>query len=388
MIGSAMGAATTHNSADAVVVGGGIAGTAVAYHLVREGHRTVQLDRGDRGRATDAAAGILCPSSSNYTASETWFRLATRAVEHYPLLAEELRRQGQRETSYSFKTLLAVATDPDEVEPFDQAKQRAVERGERLGAPRSDRVEAVAPDEARAMFPPLGSADRVLRYDEAARIDGRVFTDAMGRAAVGCGLDRRAADVTDLLVEDGRCTGVVADGVRWHADAVVLAGGAWTRRFAARLGVPVPVGPERGQIAHLCVREETADWPIVSAFHGHYLVPFPGGRVVVGATQEGGDPAPMTTAGGVREVLDEALRVAPGLREAELAEVRVGLRPTSADGLPILGEVPTAVGAYLATGFGAAGLQLGPYAGKLLADLVVGRPPETDLAPFSVDRFR
>src|SRR5262249_30516340 len=119
------------------------------------------------------------------------------------------------------------------------------------------------------------------------------------------------------------------------------------------------------------------------------LVPWPDARVAAGATRETGSGFdPRVTAAGVREVLQEALRVAPGLADWDLHEMRVGLRPLSRDGLPILGAVPGTEGAYLITGHGASGLQLGPYSGKVVADLMLGRPAEIDLAPFSVSRFQ
>ena len=66
--------------------------------------------------------------------------------------------------------------------------------------------------------------------------------------------------------------------------------------------------------------------------------------------------------------MHEALRVAPGLREASIRDIRVGLRPASADGLPILGPMPSVANLMLATGHGSIGLQLGPYSGKVIAD--------------------
>jgi D-amino-acid dehydrogenase len=90
---------------------------------------------------------------------------------------------------------------------------------------------------------------------------------------------------------------------------------------------------------------------------------------------------------GVHEVLGDALEVVPGLAEAALGEVRVGLRPGSADGLPVCGRVPGVEGAYLATGHGPTGLQMGPYTGRQVARLVRGEPLETDMDAFSPARF-
>ena len=110
--------------------------------------------------------------------------------------------------------------------------------------------------------------------------------------------------------------------------------------------------------------------------------------VVAGATSETGSGfVPHTTAAGIREVLGEALRVAPGLAAAELREIRVGLRPYSDDTLPVLGGVPGVRGVYLNTGHGPSGLTLGLLSGKLVAEEMLGKRPATDLAEFSVARF-
>ena len=110
--------------------------------------------------------------------------------------------------------------------------------------------------------------------------------------------------------------------------------------------------------------------------------------MAAGATRETASGYTVTTtAVGVREVLDEALRVAPGLAAAKLLEVRVGLRPYTADRLPVLGQVPGVDGVLVATGHGPTGLQLGPYSGKLMADMALGQTPLVDLTPFSIARF-
>jgi D-amino-acid dehydrogenase len=134
--------------------------------------------------------------------------------------------------------------------------------------------------------------------------------------------------------------------------------------------------------------EQTAEWPVVNAFHGHYLVAWPDGRVVAGETRETGSGFNVaTTAAGIREVLDEALRVAPGLAKAKLLEVRIGMRPYTTDRIPVLGSVPGIDGLLIATGHGPTGLQLGPYSGKLMAQMALGSAPEMDLSPYSVARF-
>ena len=373
---------------DTIVVGGGIVGASTAYHLARDGADVLLIDRRDEGRATDAGAGILSPATSSREADDAWFRFAVDAVSYYPELVERLRGDGAEETSYATTGALTVAADEGEVSPFEAAGARIEARREWLDRPVEGSLFDVDAEEARERFPPLAETRRARFYEDAARVDARVFTDALLRAGRERGLTVERASVETIRVEGGAVRGVeTADGARHDAPTVVVAGGAWSGAFGDQLGITLPVEPKRGQIAHLSVDADTADWPIVSAFRGHYIVPWPDGRVAVGATRETGSGfAPRATAGGVREVLAEALRVAPGLADAELAEVRVGLRPTTPDGSPVLGPVPGVEGAFLATGHGPTGLQLGPYSGRVVAEAVRGR--ESGIPPaFRPDRF-
>ena len=106
------------------------------------------------------------------------------------------------------------------------------------------------------------------------------------------------------------------------------------------------------------------------------------------ATRETGSGfEPHTTAQGIHEVLAEAMRVAEGLKSARLLEIRVGLRPYVTDGHPVLGTIPTMENIYVATGHGASGLQLGPYSGKVIAEMMLGNPVTDDLQPFHISRF-
>ena len=88
---------TTRAAFDAAVIGGGLLGTATAYHLVGAGARTLLVDRMDTGRATDAGAGILSPET-NSRDPEAWFRLAVEAVQYYPALVDRLRSEQAGDT--------------------------------------------------------------------------------------------------------------------------------------------------------------------------------------------------------------------------------------------------------------------------------------------------
>jgi D-amino-acid dehydrogenase len=354
---------------DAVVVGGGIVGTATAYELGRAGATTMLIDRADQGRATDAGAGILSPETAKRDDSN-WVDLVRAAGRHYDTL---LTRLGP-DTGWTRCGILQLATRDTDLSAWEWVAERATGATEISG------------DAARAMVPVLGTIVRALHHPRAARVDGRMMCAALRRGAEQHGVEMRTGSVDEI--RPGVPATVVVDGDTVHADTVVIAGGAWTRRLGDQLGVQLPVGPVRGQIAHLGVADhDTASWPIVQQVYGHYMVPWADQRVAVGATVEDAGFAPDVTAGGVNEIMREALRVMPGLASATVREVRVGLRPTSIDDAPLLGRLPGVAHVAVATGHGANGLLLGPISGALIADLVLGNPTEIDLEPFSPTRF-
>lgn len=374
-------------TAEAIVIGGGIVGASLAYHLVKEGISTMLIDRHDTGRATDAGAGILSPETSG-TTSDDWYRFGMNAFAYYYPLIEALKEEQAHETGFERCGLLRLAVSDDELTPYEESRQLVFGRQRAYQYPSISDLHEITPTQAAALFPALAPVQKAFYHRTAARVDGRLLTKALTAAAVNQGLRVSHQSVEQLLIQDGRVTGVVADGERFTAGQVAIAGGAWSAAFEEQVGLKIPVAPQRGQIIHLQLDVETAGWPVLHPFHGHYMVAWPGGRVAVGATRETDSGfAPYPTAAGVREVLDEALRVAPGLKDGRIVDIRVGLRPYSADTLPILGTVPTVKNLHVATGHGPTGLQLGPYSGKVVADLMVDKLVNDDIEPFHIGRF-
>src|SRR5690348_2816622 len=381
---------------DVIVIGGGIVGASAAYRLARAGAHVTLVDRADAGQATAAGAGIISPGTS-YHPPAAFFPLAFRAVAYYDTLLAALAEDGEPETETGFEVVGLLHVAMTEAEATAQpVLLRLIEERRASGAPRVGAVQMLSGDEARALFPALGACLGAIHTSDAARVDGRLLRDAMRRGAERYGA-RIVTGSAEAIRETGSGVELTVNGDLLTAGAAILAGGAWSGALAEALeeGLRLPIFPQRGQILHLRLPgRETAHWPIVVGFHSHYLLTFPQDRVVAGATRESdaGFDARMT-AGGVREALDEALRVAPGLTDATLDEVRVGLRPASPDGLPLLGRMPGYERLYVATGHGASGLQLGPYSGALVADLALGQSSapdldaDLDLAPYAPERF-
>lgn len=370
-----------------VVVGSGVAGASTAYHLARAGAHVTIVDRGDPGgdgQATAAGAGIICPGLSRGQ-PDAWYSLAFPAAAYYPELVGRLADDGETDLGYGVPGAIFVGS-PDE--PLEDVRSLVAGRRE-TGAPAIGEVAWLEPGEPQKMFPYLRGGLAAVHIRDAARVDGRLLRDSLLRAAEKHGAIRRHGEA-ELARDGDRVTGATISAATGAeavaADTVVVAAGAWTARACRPLDLASTVHPQRGQIVHLDLPDvPTERLPIVQSFSRHYIVGFPGGRVAAGATREAGSGYDhRVTAAGLAEVLVEAQRIAPGLGDATVRETRVGFRPASDDGLPLLGTA--ARGLVLATGMGATGLTLGPYAGALAAGLALGEPVELDLTPYDPRR--
>jgi D-amino-acid dehydrogenase len=360
-----------------VVVGGGVAGAAAAWSLARGGAAVTVVDHAGPGAATAAGAGIVQPWSS--TTEGPFGELYGAGAAAYPRLVAELAEDGATDVGWAVPGSLVV---DDDRARLDEVAARV--RVRTAGLPGAGTVERLSPAEARALFPPLAPELGAVLVPGGGRVDGRRLRAGLLAAARRHGAELVTGEARTRLDARG-ATVVTVDGERVPGDDVVLAAGAWTDRLLAPLGRSIGVTAQRGQLVHLfAAGEPTGRWPSVLPPGGHYLVAFEEGRVVAGATRETGSGFdPRSTAAGLREVLDRALAVAPGLAGATLLETRVGLRPVSDRGRPVIGAVPGRPGLWVLAGFGAAGLTLGPLAGRALADLLITGRAEADLSPFT-----
>ena len=354
----------------AVVVGAGIAGATVAFGLARRGVAVTVVDGELGGRATAAGAGIIQPWSS--AATGPYYELYARGAAHHPTLIAQLAELGITDLGHRRCGSLVVADDPAAIDAVE-ARLRA----RRPAAPAMGAVERLDARAIQDRFPPLRDDLHGVCVAGGARVDGRLLVAGVINAVEQLGGAVRRGTVAVRPAPAGRVD-VTVDGQSIDGDVIVVTAGAWTRPLLGPLGTAIDVEPQRGQIVHLHLAgADTAPWPTVVAVGDHYLVPFDGGRIVAGATRETGSGFdPRVTAGGLQRVLADALALAPGLADATLVEVRVGLRPLASGMVPTVGPVPGRPGAYVATGYGAAGLTMAPVLGDALAELIVtGRAP-------------
>jgi D-amino-acid dehydrogenase len=366
-----------------IVIGAGIAGASAAFHLTELGVEVDIIDSDLPGRATFAGAGIICPWLSK-NSDPAYQTLSFAAYRYYSDLFSRLTALGQTKMEYDLVGGLAVGESRDQLCPIVRRLQRHLDDGvKEVGDIRL--LDKGGPKE---LFPYLDPGLAGVYLSGAIRLSGESFRNALLGAATEAGAKRRSGTAVLERLGDS-VIGVKLNGDLIRADVVIVAGGAWSSGLCRPLGLELGLEPQRGQIVHLRVEEtNTGALPvIVPVLNDYYLVAFADSRVVVGATRESGSGFDCrVTAGGVAEVLREGLAIAPDLARATLAEVRVGLRPMTRDGLPLLGRPSQPQGLIIATGMGRYGLTTGPYAGRLAAQLAIGQPTDIDLTPYKPDR--
>ena len=361
-----------------VVVGAGVLGASAAWHLARAGVEVLAIDNAQEGRATAAGAGTVCPWVSD-DRDRPFYQLYTASGRYYQTLVAALAEDGETDLGFRRSGALIVSDDADDIAVYASMLRRR-----RMRTPEMGEVQQLSAADARALFPPLRDDLAGVLVSGGARVDGRRLTAALLRAAQRHGATLRHGEAT-LGTAGDKIGGVRVGTEQIAADLVAVTAGAWAPRLLAPLGIALPVRPQRGQILHCRLpNQATEPWPVILPPGDHYLLAFEDSRIVAGATRE--DTAGFdhrVTVAGLAELLLDALRIAPGLADATVIETRVGFRPASVDGRPLLGAIPGLAGLLIGNGLGAGGLTMGPLAGRELAKLALGQSTEQDLRPFA-----
>ncbi|MGH7264936.1 MAG: NAD(P)/FAD-dependent oxidoreductase [Candidatus Rokuibacteriota bacterium] len=363
------------------MIGGGVVGCSIAYHLGRRGVRgVVVLERETVGSGTTskAAGGIRAQFPT-----ETEIRFSLESLGVFAAFREEFGVDpGFTRIGYLF-----LVTEPDDLRAFEA--RIALQR--RLGVD----VRVITPAEARALVPALHVNDLV------AAVWGPQDGLA-GPAEVTSGFARRArelgarilegVEVTGLVMENGRVRGVETTGGRLATPVVVNAAGPAAARVARLAGLALPVHPRR---RHIFFTEPFPDIPgpvplTTDRASGFYfrkemeqVLLSPGDVVDVGADLV----APMDW-GMVEETVRKAVHRLPVLERARIAGGWAGLRPLTPDDHAIIGPAPGVEGFFLAVGFGGHGFQHSPATGRVVAEWIVDGKPSMDLSLFDPGRFR
>src|SRR5438477_175486 len=218
-----------------------------------------------------------------------------------------------------------------------------------------------------------------------ASIDNRLLTTAVFEAAQQSGAEIfPASRVKGIWRESARCRGLLLENEKVEAQGTVIAAGCFSGTLEG-VSAYAPVKPAKGQMIAL----RADDLPIGRVLWSEkvYLVPRNDGRILAGATVEHVGFDKRVTAGGIEKILAAAMELAPGLKDARIEGTWAGLRPDSADHLPILG--PTDLeGLLMATGHFRSGILLTPVTARLIREWITEQKVSVDCERFSPQRFQ
>lgn len=366
---------------DCVLVGGGVIGLSLACELARFGKSVCVLDRGQPGReASWAGAGIIPPGAANSRATPLE-RLIAEGSRLHGKWAEWLHAETGIDNGYRKCGGFYIAQEADEVDRLTREAARLARLGVdvdllvRGGLPQLENT--LATSIQGAYFLPAESQIRNPRH-----------LQALLAASIKYGV----TVLGDTPAEAVHIRGDRIEAIETRNGPVVgadycLTAGSWTSEsaIARQLRLDAPIKPIRGQIVLL--RAPSPPCESIINLGLRYLVPRDDGHILVGSTMEDVGFDNRTTAWGVSGLLDFALRLAPKLRDCAVERAWAGLRPATADGLPILGRIPKTKNAWIASGHFRNGLTLSTVTAEIVALLICGGQPRMDLTPFSPDRF-
>lgn len=365
---------------DVVVVGGGIGGCATAYFLAQKGIKTTLIEKESIGwGASGFAAGLLNPLHGLGIPGPLE-GLARESFRIHLSLAEEVGAESGIDPQLRGSPCIYLAFNDGEREESLEHLHLA-ERAKGFSA-RWLEFQELKSLEPKVSPQVIGG----VCVEGTRQVDAYQYTQALAKAAERHGAIIRADTVQRLSRDSGRVSGVVLGDGDIQCDKVVLAMGPWTGEVEAWLGVPVPIGPLRGQILRL----ELPGRPLKHALYrsgGGYVTSKSDGLIWVGTTEErvGFDNEPTQEAR--VSIMKEALEIMPALSDSRMILQTACLRPVSEDGLPIIDQVPGWDGVYLATGAGRKGILLGPGMAKATADMVTNGHTDLPVEPFSLGRF-
>ncbi|MGQ9823959.1 MAG: NAD(P)/FAD-dependent oxidoreductase [Desulfotomaculales bacterium] len=372
-------------TADAVVIGGGIHGCSIAYHLAKLGcRRTVVLEK--EGCLAYGATGRSGAGFRVQFGTEPNVRLAAASIEMFENLAAELDYPYDLELYQGGYLILAYSSSA-----FEQLEKNARLQREVAGA----ETRILTPEEIREIVPFL-SLEGVVGGSFNQR-DGHAnpwhVTFAYARAARRLGVEiLTGTEATGILCAKGKVQGVrTGTGEIIEAPVVVNAAGPHGALVAKMAGVDVPLYPERHQILVTEPLERVIPCMVISFQHGTYFKQTPHGSILIGV----GDPEHEVKDFNQRptwQFLKDAARKVtfhmPALREVRVIRQWAGLYDMTPDSQAILGSVPEVEGFYLDIGWSGHGFMMGPAVGKIMAELITGKEPAIDISCFALERFR
>ena len=355
------------------IVGAGIVGATATYYLSKEADIEVTVFDFGHGQATKAAAGIISPWFSKRR-NKAWYKMARLGADFYVDLLADLEKSGQKVDFYQGSGVFLLKNDDSKLEELYQLALQRRDESPLIG-------ELAILDQAAAssLFPGLEGFEKLLYASGGARVDGQLL--------VSCLLEASQVKVIKKEVSlISLAPGYQIDNQMF--DQVILSTGAWLGHILEPLGYEVDVRPQKGQLRDYQVPQDMASYPVVMPEGEWDLIPFPDGKLSLGATHENDMGFDLT----VDEMLlhqmaEAALPYYPVLKDAAIFGERVGIRAYTSDFSPFFGQVPELAGVYAASGLGSSGLTTGPIIGYHLAQLLLDKELILDPVNYPIENY-
>jgi glycine oxidase len=371
------------NSFDVAIVGGGVIGLSLARALRKRGLSRVCVIESNEEvglEASSAAGGMLAPQAEANEAG-AFFQLASASLALYPHFVEELTQETGIDSQLERTGTLYLAftnRDIEEIEERYEWQRRAGLQIEKLTADEARRLEPLISDKVCA----------ALRFPRDVQVDNYLLVKALSVACEKlCVTVSTSTKAESVLIENNRALGVETSRGKVEARKVVIACGPWVSLLKSSDNSikPVNIEPVRGQMLCLDAKERIIKHVIYSP--RGYIVPRLDGKIVAGSTTECVGFEKSVTLAGLHTITTNTLEIAPSLSQLPLIDSWSGLRPRSADEMPIIGALSKTEGLYYAAGHFRNGILLAPITADTLAEEITKGTRSPLLEPFTPDRF-
>ena len=378
-------------SADVVIIGGGVIGSSIAYHLAAR-HISVLLFEKDTpaaGSSGGCDGAVLLQSKKH----GMHLKMAVASTKLFGELNEQLPVPIEFERNGSMVVIEHEAEFAPMQAFVSQQRQHGVT------------VSLLDVREARELVPALSEAIAGATFSPD---DGKINPIRLNLAFIR-GAKERGAQVKvgeyvkHINVKAGRVRGVTTSRGIYSCSVVVNAAGVMAPEIGRMVNIDVPIKPRRGQILVTEAVEPLARCCILSAGyiaakfdpeiarqsgHGVSIDQTAKGNILIGSTREFVGYNRQTSFDKLIKIANRARQIIPRLESLDVIRSFAGLRPYTPDGMPILGNVDSIEGFIMAAGHEGDGIALSPITGELISQLISGEVPSISLEPFSISRFR